>query len=127
MHIRFKNFLDALSIRINGTTYKHCSFCGLRFRGEDKKLEAHYRRYHKDQEAAWLSFDDPPVHCCYSNFETYLQNPDTELRIKPNFRFSGGGPLHSTKPPLFDVIRPEISEIDSWYPKRQRVESDLVS
>ena len=72
MHIRFKNTLDALSIQMNGTTYKHCGACGLRLQGNYKRLEAHYKRYHKDQEAVWLQYDDRPVHCCYANFETYL-------------------------------------------------------
>ena len=117
MHNRFKDNLGALSIRIKGRTYKYCGACGWRLECIEKRLEAHYKRYHKDQEAVWLQYDDRPIHCCYSNFETYLLNPDTDLKIKPNFRFLGGGPLPASKPPLFDVIRPEVSEIDSWCPK----------
>ena len=130
MHIRFKNNLDALSIRMNGTTYKHCGFCGWKLRGKDKRLEAHYKRYHKDQEAAWLQYDDRPVHCCYINFETYLSNPDTELEIKPNFRFQGGGPLPAPRPPPFAINRRDIpvrelstiSDVESCFFKRSIVD-----
>ena len=44
----FKDILDLLSIRINGTAYKYCKVCGYQFQCKPKKLAAHYRRYHKD-------------------------------------------------------------------------------
>ena len=130
MHHRFKNNLGDLSIRMNGTTYKHCGACGLRLQGNDKRLEAHYKRYHKDQEAAWLQYDDRPVHCCYINFETYLSNPDTELEIKPNFRFLGGGPLPAPRPPPFAINREvppvrvlsTMSDVESCFFKRSIVD-----
>ncbi len=91
MHKRFTDNSGALSLRIKRTTYKHCRDCSYRLEGVPKFLQAHYKRYHKDQEAVWLQYDDRPVHSCNSYFETYLSNPDTELMLKPNFKFPGGG------------------------------------
>ena len=68
MHIRFKDNLGALSIRVRDRTYKHCGACGYRLECIDNRLQAHFRRYHGGAEPAWLSYGDPPVNCCYSNF-----------------------------------------------------------
>ena len=72
MHDRFTDNEGALSIRFGRTTYKHCRTCAYKLEGKPSRLKAHYKRYHQDQEAAWLQYDDRPVHCCYANFETYL-------------------------------------------------------
>ena len=107
MHIRFKNNLDALSIRINGTTYKHCSACGLRLECKEKLLKAHYQRYHKGQDPACLGFDDPPVNCCYSNFYAYLANPETKLVLMSHIKRLERGRLPQPRPPLFAIERVE--------------------
>ena len=130
MHHRFTDNEGALSIRIRGNTYKHCKACGFQLQCKPKRRAAHYKRYHKDQEAAWLQYDDRPVHCCYINFETYLSNPDTELEIKPNFRFQGGGPLPALRPPPFAINREEppvrelstMSDVESCFFKRSIVD-----
>ena len=130
MNNRFCNILDTLSIRVNGSLFKHCRACGYRLYGKHRELLAHYKRYHKDQEAAWLQYDDRPVHCCYINFETYLSNPDTELEIKPNFRFQGGGPMPAPRPPPYAINREELpvrelsnmSDVESCFFKRSIVD-----
>ena len=117
MHSRFTENEGALSIRIRGNTYKHCQACGLQLRGDPKRRAAHYRRYHRGLDPAWLGFEEPPSKGCYANFETYLANPETKLVLKWHIRISGGGRLSQPKPPLFSTIKPEMSDIDSWYPK----------
>ena len=130
MNHRFTDNAGALSLRIKSTTYKHCRYCGYRLEGVLRFLQAHFKRYHQDQEAAWLQYDDRPVHYCYINFETYLSNPDTELEIKPNFRFQGGGPLPAPRPPPFAINREDppvrelstMSDVESCFFKRSIVD-----
>ena len=72
MHARFTKGIDSFGIRINDTLYKHCRDCGYRLQSKPLKLAAHYKRYHRDQEPAWLRYDERPLNSCYANFETYL-------------------------------------------------------
>ena len=77
MHDRFKNSLDLLSIRINGTSYKYCQACGYQLQSKPFRLESHYSRYHDGQEPAWLGYYERPTEGCYANFLAHLANPDT--------------------------------------------------
>ena len=126
MHKRFTENEGALSLRLKGKTYKYCYQCGFRLQGVPKRLANHYLSFHKGIEPAWLPYEEQPINCYANNFAAYLANPDTELQKKPLVKCGGAGRRLAPRPSLFATNRPEISEIDSWYPKRQRVESDIV-
>ena len=91
MDNRFTENDGALSIRIDRKTFKFCRQCGHRLQGVPKRLANHYESFHRGEEAAWLQSCDLPVKSCYTNFEAYLENPDTKLIKKPTIKCSGAG------------------------------------
>ena len=127
MHQSFTENEGAHSLRLNGKTYKYCYQCGLRLQGVPRRLENHYRSFHRGVEAAWLPYEELPINCYASNFEDYLANPDTELQRKPLVKCGGAGRPLAPRPPLFTIINPVVSDIDSWCPKRQRLDPEMVS
>ena len=91
MHDRFTENDGALCIRLDGRTFKHCRQCGLKLQGDKTYIQNHYKSFHRGEEAAWLQSGDLPVNSCYSNFEEYLECPDTKLIQKTSIKCSGAG------------------------------------
>ena len=135
MDIRFTNILDTLSIRVNGSLFKHCRACGYRLYAKHRELAAHFKRYHRGQEPAWLGYDERPADSCYANFLTYLTNPDTELVLLPHIRHPGGGRVPLARPSPFAISRveppvierPAPSDIESCFFKRSAVDLEMAS
>ena len=135
MPVRFKNNLDLLSIRINGTAYKYCQTCGYQLQGRPRTLAAHYRRYHTGQEPAWLGYDERPADGCYANFEAHRANPETRLVLLGHIKYPGGGPvpllfsspfaISGAQPPVIE--QPAVSDVESCFFKRSAVDLEMMS
>ena len=66
-----------LRVMVNSLGHKFCKYCGQRMLGKLQKLKKHNNRC-PDEEPGFLKFGLMPVKCIYSNFEEYVNNPDTE-------------------------------------------------
>ena len=94
---RFLDLNGLLGLHKKPRPYKFCAECGDKVLSDACKLLRHYKRHHKDinfddvKSNGYLVHGELPKNSKYSNFEMFLLDSDTELKVKPSYIFNRVG------------------------------------
>ena len=94
---KFENVKGELALKIGKRPLKYCRICGESMISDASKLERHCLKQHPELDAklfkkqGFLKYKELPENSKYSNFELYLKNMDTELKVKPLYKFNRPG------------------------------------
>ena len=67
---------------VNDHVHKFCGICTWRMQSEERGLTYHFNNCHRGWIASWLKFGKSPLDSLYQNWDKYIEDPETELKLK---------------------------------------------